>query len=394
MFKLNSVIIYLFILSSCSYHIVSVQNERAGELNATYTLDISAEKKFPLDDYTAPKSLYMQICHDSVGKRQLALLNSYRNSIYFYNYETGDFIREIRFEKEGPNGILSLNGFYVKNMDSIYIYSKPKVELLLGDCKGHVKQRWSLMGKGKDWYLSMPQYLPGTVCPMVEMDNHLILTGFSPFCIENDDMKNFRFTACMDLENGQLDFHHLYPMELFEGNANWDDPCFMKVYPCIAADGSIIHSFPISHNVYVSKWDSDEARTVYAGSNAARTIRSIDWDYVSQHTPRELIHTHILRQDLYAAMLYDPWRKAYYRFMQQGIKGATSQDQLTEKPVVVIMMDEQFNYLGEIVLGTSNVWNWNNSFVTKEGLNIEYIDESDIDEQYMRFKICVPQKIN
>ena len=93
-------------------------------------------------------------------------------------------------------------------------------------------------------------------------------------------------------------------------------------------------------------------------------------------------------------MLYDPWRKAYYRFMQQGIKGATSQDQLTEKPVVVIMMDEQFNYLGETVLGTSDVWNWNNSFVTKEGLNIEYIDESDIDEQYMRFKICVPQKIN
>ena len=178
MLRLNSIIICLFILSSCSYHIVSVQNERAGELNATYTLDISAEKKFPLDDYTAPKSLYMQICHDSVGKRQLALLNSYRNSIYFYNYETGDFIREIHFEKEGPNGILSLNGFYVKNMDSIYIYSKPKVELLLGDCKGHVKQRWSLMGKGKDWYLSMPQYLPGTVCPMVEMDNHLILTGF------------------------------------------------------------------------------------------------------------------------------------------------------------------------------------------------------------------------
>lgn len=80
--------------------------------------------------------------------------------------------------------------------------------------------------------------------------------------------------------------------------------------------------------------------------------------------------------------------------MQQGIKGATSQDQLTEKPVVVIMMDKQFNYLGETVLGTSDVWNWNNSFVTKEGLNIEYIDKGDIDEQYMRFKICIPQKIN
>lgn len=392
MLKLNYVIICLIILSSCSYNIVSSRNEHAGELKATYVLDISAEKRFPLDDYTAPKSAYMQVYQDSAGGRLLALLNSYRNSIYFYNYETGAFVQEVRFEKEGPNGILSLNGFYVKSMDSIYIYSKPKVELLLGDYKGHVKQHWSLMGKGEDWYLSMPQYLPSTVCPIFEMNNHLILTGFSPFCIEEDDMKNFRFTACMDLDTEQIEFHHLYPMELFEGNANWDDPCFMKIYPCISADGNIIHSFPMSHHVYISKWNSDETRVVYAGSNTARTIQSIDWDYLSQRTPRELILTHILRQDLYSAMLYDPWRKVYYRFMQQGIKGATTRNQLTEKPIIVIMMDEQFHYLGETALGTSDVCNWNNSFVTEEGLNIEYIDRSDVDEQYMRFKICVPRK--
>ena len=65
---------------------------------------------------------------------------------------------------------------------------------------------------------------------------------------------------------------------------------------------------------------------------------------------------------------------------------------MTEKPIIVIMMDEQFHYLGETALGTSDVWNWNNSFVTEEGLNIEYIDRSDVDEQYMRFKICVPRK--
>lgn len=394
MFRLSSAIACLVILSSCSYSIVSLRNERAGELNATCTLDISGEKKFSLDDYTAPKSPYMQIYCDSAGRRQLALLNSYRNSIYFYDYGTGDFIKEIRFEKEGPDGVLGLNGFYVKNADSIYIYSKPKIELLLGDCKGHVKRRWSLMGKGKDWYLLMPQYLPGTTCPIIEVNNHLMLTGFSPFCISTDDMKNFRFTACMDLEDEQISFHHLYPMELFEGNANWDDPCFMKVYPCISADGDIIHSFPMSHNVYISKWNSDEARAVYAGSNVARTIRSIDWDYLSQRTPRELIYTHILCQDLYAAILYDPWRKVYYRFMQQGIENATTRNKLTEKPVVVIMMDEDFQYLGETVLGTSDVWNWNNSFVTEEGLNIEYIDERDVDEQYMRFRICVPKKIN
>ena len=44
-------------------------------------------------------------------------------------------------------------------------------------------------------------------------------------------------------------------------------------------------------------------------------------------------------------------------------------------------MDEQFNYLGETPLGTSDEWNWSNSFVTEEGLNIEYIDKADLEEK-------------
>ena len=40
--------------------------------------------------------------------------------------------------------------------------------------------------------------------------------------------------------------------------------------------------------------------------------------------------------------------------------------------------------------GTGEDWQWENSFVTKEGLNIEYIDDKDLSEMYMTFKTFVP----
>ena len=48
-------------------------------------------------------------------------------------------------------------------------------------------------------------------------------------------------------------------------------------------------------------------------------------------------------------------------------------------------MDEQFRYLGESEIGTGQEWNWKNSFVTKEGLNIERIGTEPEDDDYLTF---------
>lgn len=95
----------------------------------------------------------------------------------------------------------------------------------------------------------------------------------------------------------------------------------------------------------------------------------------------------ILNNDLYGAILFDPWRKVYYRFMQQGIKTTIDKTPINNKPVIVIIMDENWNSLGETNMGLAKQWHWTNSFVTSEGLNIEYIDFTDTDEMYLNFKI-------
>ena len=80
--------------------------------------------------------------------------------------------------------------------------------------------------------------------------------------------------------------------------------------------------------------------------------------------------------------------------MLQSVHDATVSTSLNERHVVVIVMDEQFNYMGETVLGTGEKWNWQNSLVTSEGLMIEYFDP-DLDslEEYLNFRILTIEKL-
>lgn len=56
-------------------------------------------------------------------------------------------------------------------------------------------------------------------------------------------------------------------------------------------------------------------------------------------------------------------------------------------------MDEQFRYLGETEIGIGREWNWTNSFVTEEGLNIERIGTEPEDDDYLTFALFDIQDI-
>jgi hypothetical protein len=101
----------------------------------------------------------------------------------------------------------------------------------------------------------------------------------------------------------------------------------------------------------------------------------------------------VCKTDLYAGIKYDKFRKVYYRFLRKAIPDATRETNLKDKPISVIIFDENFNYLGETTLGASRNYNWQNSFVTENGLNIEYNDDTDTKEDHLTLKTFIPQKI-
>lgn len=387
-------LLVLVLLIACSsHHVVRIENEQKGKLTSIYDLRISDSLQFRLDTETAPKSEYIQLYQDG-SNVYLTLLNAYNNSIYIYDYKNNNFLERISFEKEGSDGILGIEGYYIKNMDSIYIYNKLLMEIVLADSAGSVKEHIPLgIRVQSDWTNHYPQFDFSTVCPLFEKSGKLIISGFTPFSIEKSFLENFRYTAYMDMNSKQVEFYHVYPMDLY-GDVNWDDPFFMQIFYAISPDNKMVHSFPISHNLYINEFGSDAVATVYGGCNVASTISSIDWDLTkSQKIPTESLLIHYLEQDLYGAILYDSWRKVYYRFMQKGILNATTKNAINEKQIILILFDDKFNYLGEKNIGNGVNWYIPNAFVTEKGLNIQYIDQSDMEEEYLKFKIFTMSKI-
>jgi hypothetical protein len=258
----------------------------------------------------------------------------------------------------------------------------PMVEVVLTDDIGNVKNRISLRGDNRiDWTLHFPQYFLSSVIPFIEIQDKLILTGFSPWSIPSKIIDKFQFSAIIDITTNEVDYVYTYPEELFGSNYNWEGGMATLVYPELSPSYEIIHSFSVSHDLYIAHFDSSIYKTVYAGSNTASSIRSIDWE--SKTTPREVVLAHLAREDIYTAIRYDPWRKVYYRILLQGISNATHSTAKEKKNIAVIIMDEHFNYMGETVIGNGEKWNWKNLLVTKEGLNIEYLSSDDFDEDYL-----------
>ena len=385
-------LLFSLIFVSCADS-VKIKNIKEGKLIPTHYLAQSGEKKIHLDYETAPNPPYMQIIDDVSGSRILSFLNPYKNSIYFYDYEQGIQIGKVVYDRQGPNGIPRIAGYYIKNMDSIYLYNRP-IEIAMCDSAGLIKKRISLNDNRKDaeWSRYYPQYEFCTVNPMLEVKGKLIMTGMAPFSIADSLIHKFHFTACIDLESEDIEFIHTYPEELYGSNVNWQDPFFMQGYRAFTSTGEWLYSFPVSHDVYIAQSDTKGYKTKYAGSNYAKTIHSIDDS--RERTPDELILIHYLEQDLYTAILHDPYRSVYYRFMLPGIPNSTVKTPIKEKRIVVIIMDEQFNYMGETVIGSCEEWNWKNSFVTSEGLVIEYIDSDlDSEEEYLIMKIFTIEKL-
>ena len=184
---------FLFVFSSCSNNQVSVKNEKEGKLNSTYQLMVSDEKKIALDSETPTRPPYMQIYTDSTGNRLLTFLNSYKNSIYFYDYDNSSYQKKIVYNREGSDAIMRVAGYYIKSPDSIYVYNMPMTEVDLTDSMGKVKNRISLRTNEPDWPDRYPQYWLKTVNPFIRIGNKIYLTGQTFRSLTMSNIMNFKF---------------------------------------------------------------------------------------------------------------------------------------------------------------------------------------------------------
>lgn len=394
--KLYLIVVFLMVLYGCNSNVIEVENLKKNTLKATHQLELTETKKFKLDSVTAPSPQTLQIYTDSSGQRNITFLNTYNNSIYFYNYDTKEFLLKRSYDKKGPDGILRPMGFYIKNMDSIYIYDMHRFELALTNTKSQIKNKISLHGENdpykSNWLLNHPQYAVESLRFLELPNQKLILTGQFTESVPSAIIEDFKFTATIDLKKNEVVFNHSYPKELYGNDSNWPGQIYTEVFSELHPDGDkLIYSFPVSHDVYIAGLGSGNYKKIYGGSNLAETISAVDAP--PNKISRERLVHHVVSNDEYASIRYDKYRNVYYRLIRRAIPDATINTNWKEKSLAVIIMDKDFNYLGETTLGKYGDWSWKNFFVTKEGLNIEYMDNDDIDEVSLTLKIFKLKKV-
>lgn len=386
-------------IGACKTKTVKIVNEKKGTLKASMTLVEASEKQFLLDSATSPKPQYTQVYVDSSGKIDFTFLNTYNNSIYFYDYKTSAFLNKIPFEKKGSKGN-SLLAYYIRNKDSIYLYDRLRNRLVIGNSNGEVSGDISLIHnmnyKNPVWVYVYPQYFPFTATPILVANDELVFPGQYMTSLPENVLDTFRITSNISLKDNHVTHSHQYPRSLYGHNYNWGRGLFTSVYSDLSSkEGEIVYSFPISHDLYIARINAEGYRTVYAGSNEASTISSFNKkNFMRRDLPDDELYLKACQIDMYSAIKYDKYRKVYYRFLRRAIPDATAKTKFTDKPLAVIILDENFNYLGETTLGAWRNYYCENAFVTEEGLNIEYVEDNDTKEDHLTLKIFSLQKNN
>jgi hypothetical protein len=345
------------------------------------TLIFSGTKEFELDDETSYMMSYIQHV-DNSGDAYLTFYNSYNTSIYLYSYESGQFIKKIHYEKEGPDGVGDMQGYFYANDDSIFVYSYWGGFLMHTNSDATVlsKERLNsdalnaLTGKSENLDMIYPAPYLKTATPMKKYGNKFILGGFVAGEPTTETATNRPVCLLYDMEKHTVEYIINYPEQY--AKYNWCGG-FAYRLPCIDLNNEkIIVSFSADHYLTSYSLKTGKQEKHYAGSSLIKGIKSYsEGKDAPCNGDREM--EWFMYNPSYQNVLYDRYKKLYYRLAQLPVKDYRHGDYGNKKPTVVTVLDADMNYLGEALLPENIKHEFACTFVSKDGLNIQVLTDNE-----------------
>lgn len=377
-----SIALLTLLLISCGGG--NVRNNRAKEFKNQCTLERTGEKVYPLDKNTSGNIEYLQyIANDSLLR--FSFLNSHTNSIYLHDAESGKLLNIIEFDKEGANGVGSIQGYCYHNDDSIFVYAYGSGMVHLANNQGEVITTYPMFDaeailNDTTKFLTSP-YVESRL-PMLYREDKLIMGGgfLAETTLEKAD--NTFVTLMYDVVNRTAAYANSYPEQYRK--YDWGGGFFYR-QPSMAMtpEGRLLISFPADHNLWNYDPVTQKRDSLYAGSRLIEKIVPFGTEKKKfpDEVPEQRLSDWYYSQPSYESIFADPYKHLYYRIARlpnAEHRPAT----LNDKPVVVIVLDKDLNYLGEDLLPEGVPYDTFNAYVGPEGLNIRIWNN---DEDHLTF---------
>ena len=335
--------------------------------SGSYELKKSDRKiSFELDSDTRYNGFYLYPFTGKDGKEYLSFLNYRTNQLLFYDFETCDFLFKTEMDREGPDGISLISGYYIKDFDNMYVSSYSDQGLLRIDTSRHIVQKIPY-GVTAGGYTVVPSYTPSSypyIAPvfignkmyMTQMAaDHIYPAAKTPVSVAIDTSTH----VCEELP---FYFGDVLGSEQFTRSG---EARFSRIF-----DGRhFVYSFYASHPVYVASVDHKEVRKIelksqYIGEIKAETMPEDANQAVKRH----------LEVPRYGDLIYDSYREVYYRFVYpettlEENKKWMGASMFGRKKFSVMILDKDFRLIGE-TLFPEGIYNSYVFFVHKDGLYI------------------------
>lgn len=334
------------------------------------TLNRSEKKlSYTLDSNTKTFIHTLQLYKDKDGEEYLTFQNQDQNKIIYYHFDTGELAFKFEPEVSGSNGVGLFYGYYIHNLDSIFLTNHFFQEItIVGKDKKVIEKLF--YGDPEDnnmlsaYYSTTNYYKPAVV-----KDHKLYITyrcnrwaSFNPVA------------AVIDMETNTVRAFPTFIYPHFPGADNKAKAFGVEEYLSRCYDGNrFVYSFYFDENLYVAPLNHDSISQVKTTSRYMKKVTI--WDDYGR-----LALADICGNPNYGNILYDPYREVYYRIVYPATEISRK---LSDREVMellqygrtkfsILILDKDLNVIGE-TLFPENTYNSQLMFIRQDGL---YISDS------------------
>lgn len=308
----------------------------------------------------------------------LTTSNRIENSIQFFDLKTQSLQFEVQFKSNGIDGLLGegISGYYIHNLDSIFVYSLKTKELALADKSGSVYNRFYLDDeKNNDYVISCV----GKV-PLIFWKNkfyYFVLTNF-PIRKEppNGEIMDFEFdfkklsspkpvVSFPSIYKGVYGMKHTHPSRSLGKDA-------------------LVYSFPITSDIYVYDLEKETFKSFSLPSKYAKNL-------VPPFSQNDSFFSTRMSEPIFKEIVYAPHNRVYYRFILHAIKdwnGDEYMNDYDDRAFSIQIIGEDFSLINEIKL-PKNKYYQRDFFVNEKGLYLSLSNKNNnLDSlKFIRFEL-------
>lgn len=340
---------------------------------------------FNIDSTTSLKSWYVDVLENDSG-RWLLYQNRNSPSIQFYDLNRKKLSFEVPLLQTGPDGVGTVNGFYVKSLDSIYLLNVSDMRLFLVNRIGVVQKYFSFlkpMAAFPFGSMSTPTIISGSPAIFFNGKLHFAARpGTGP--ANPETFRNGKVDLAIDLTTGSYELDFNYP-EVYQ-NGTFGN-FWGKIFRAKTHDARIVYSFAADERVYITDYIRTES------FDAATSI----FDNPSPYKDVASMRANNIQSTMYAGIFFDKYRNVYYRIVTGGNELVNnrhvSQEVYDSKPISVIILNLAFEKVGETRL-PNKMHDPLAVCVAQEGLLISNsnLDNPQLPEDQLSFTIYLPKE--